>query len=39
MLLGMIRKNVENKYVMAIDWNIVDQHMERVEKSLINKTR
>merc|ERR1712223_1987124 len=39
MLLGFIRKNPENKFVLAIDWSKVDNHMQRVAKSLQQKTR
>ena len=39
MLLGFIRKNSNNKFVMAIDWPKVDSHMARVNKSLELKTR
>ena len=34
MLLGFIRKKADNKLVLAIDWTKVDQHMEKVKKSL-----
>jgi len=30
MLLGFIRKSVENKFILAIDWTRVDQHMAAV---------
>jgi hypothetical protein len=39
MLLGLVRKNLQNKFIMAIDWSRVDQHMERVKASLANRTR
>jgi histone acetyltransferase MYST4 len=39
MLLGFIRKSVDNKFILAIDWSKVDAHMDRVEKSLKAGTR
>merc|ERR1712018_276949 len=39
MLLGFIRKNPENKFVLAIDWSKVDGHMAKVNSSLEAKTR
>ena len=39
MLLGFIRKNMANKFLLALDWNKVEQHMQRVAKSLHQKTR
>ena len=39
MLLGLVRKNLQNKFIMAIDWSRVDQHMERVKASLASRTR
>ena len=39
MLLGFIRKSVENKFILAVDWKRVDQHMEKVEKALKAGTR
>ena len=39
MLLGFIRKNMQNKFVLALDWNKVDQHMQKVEKALKYRTR
>ena len=39
MLLSFVRKNPENKFILAIDWTKVDQHMQRVATSLANKTR
>jgi hypothetical protein len=39
MLLSFVRKNLENKFVLAIDWTKVEQHMQRVAASLANKTR
>ena len=36
MLLGFIRKNSSNKFVLAVDWDEVDRHMNRLKKS---KTR
>merc|ERR1712098_667318 len=34
MLLGFIRKSVDNKFILAIDWTKVDSHMEKVKKAL-----
>jgi hypothetical protein len=39
MLLSFVRKNSQNKFILAIDWSRVDQHMQRVSASLANKTR
>ena len=39
MLLSFVRKNHNNKFILAIDWPRVDQHMQRVAASLANKTR
>merc|ERR1712045_652074 len=39
MLLGFIRKNPENKFVLAIDWSKVDGHMAKVNSALEAKTR
>ena len=39
MLLGFIRKSVDNKFVLAIDWTKVDAHMAKVAKSLTGGTR
>merc|ERR1711981_1093170 len=39
MLLGFIRKNMTNKFLLALDWTKVDQHMQKVTKSLQQKTR
>ena len=39
MILGFIRKNMTNKFMLALDWNKVDQHMQKVAKSLQQKTR
>ena len=39
MLLGFIRKSMSNKFLLALDWAKVDQHMQRVAKSLQQKTR
>merc|ERR1711981_105355 len=39
MLLGFIRKNMQNKFVLALDWNKINQHMQKVEKSLKYRTR
>jgi len=39
MLLSFIRKNNNNKFILAVDWVRVDQHMQRVAASLANKTR
>lgn len=39
MLLGFIRKSVENKFILAIDWTKVDTHMDKVAKSLKGGTR
>ena len=39
MLLGFIRKNMGNKFLLALDWTKVDQHMQRVTKSLQQQTR
>merc|ERR1711974_246026 len=38
-LLGFIRKNPENKFVLAIDWSKVDGHMAKVNSALEAKTR
>merc|ERR1719414_1279147 len=34
MLLGFIRKNPNNKFVLAVDWSKVDAHMAKVNASL-----
>merc|ERR1712106_929284 len=34
MLLGFIRKSVDNKFILAIDWTKVDSHMDKVKKAL-----
>merc|ERR1712226_888446 len=39
MLLGFIRKNPENKFVLAIDWSKVDGHMAKVNSALEAQTR
>ena len=39
MLLGFIRKNPSNKFVLAIDWSKVDGHMAKVNSSLAQGTR
>merc|ERR1719361_752840 len=39
MLLGFIRKNPTNKFVLAIDWSKVDAHMAKVNQALEAKTR
>merc|ERR1712029_109127 len=39
MLLGFIRKNPDNKFVLAIDWTKVEQHMAKVNSSLAGGTR
>ena len=39
MLLGFIRKNPENKFVLAIDWTKVESHMAKVNSSLAGGTR
>ena len=39
MLLGFIRKNMNNKFLLSLDWNKIDQHMQKVQKSLQQKTR
>merc|ERR1712154_395576 len=31
---GFIRKSVDNKFILAIDWTKVDSHMEKVKKAL-----
>jgi histone acetyltransferase MYST4 len=36
MLLGFIRKSIDNKFILSIDWTKVDTHMARVNSS---KTR
>merc|ERR1711993_192611 len=38
-ILGFIRKNMANKFLLALDWGKVDHHMQRVAKSLQQKTR
>ena len=38
MLLGFIWK-MDNKFILAIDWTKVDDHMVKVEASLTKKTR
>ena len=38
-LLGFIRKSMANKFLLALDWNKVDSHMQKVTKSLLQKTR
>ena len=39
MLLGFIRKNPENKFVLAIDWTKVESQMAKVNSSLAGGTR
>jgi hypothetical protein len=39
MLLSFVRKNNKNKFILAVDWQRVDQHMQKVAESLANKTR
>merc|ERR1719414_383776 len=39
MLLGFIRKNMGNKFLLALDWTKVDNHMQRVAKSLQQKNK
>merc|ERR1711953_221263 len=39
MLLGFIRKNPENKFVLAIDWSKLDGHMAKVNSALEAQTR
>ena len=39
MLLGFVRPNVDNKFVLAVDWTKVNVHVEKVEKSLNQGTR
>ena len=39
MLLGFIRKSVDNRFILAIEWGKVDAHMEKVAKSLEAGTR
>ena len=34
MLLGFIKKQTGNKFLLSIDWTKVDSHMEKVKKSL-----
>ena len=33
MLLGFIRKSVDNKFILSIDWSKVESHMARVNSS------
>ena len=39
MLLGFVRPNKDNKFVLAIDWTKVNVHIEKVEKALNQGTR
>ena len=39
MLTGFIRKNPDNKFVLAIDWTKVEGHMAKVNSSLAGGTR
>merc|ERR1711860_469556 len=39
MLLGFIRKNPNNKFVLAVDWSKVDAHMAKDNASLAASTR
>ena len=39
MLLGFLRKSVDNRFVLAIDWQKVEAHMAKVEKALKGGTR
>jgi histone acetyltransferase MYST4 len=38
-LLGYLRKNEENKYILAVDWNKVDRCMEKIRSSIENSSR
>merc|ERR1719245_797910 len=35
MLLGFIKKQTGNKFLLSIDWTKVDSHMEKVKRSLM----
>ena len=39
MLLGFVRKSVDNKFVLAVDWTRVEAHADKVQKSLDGGTR
>ena len=39
MLIGFIRKNTNNKFVLSVDWSKVDSHMAKVNASLEAQTR
>ena len=39
MLLGFLRKSVDNRFILAVDWSKVDLHMEKVARSLAASTR
>jgi phosphatidylserine decarboxylase len=39
MLLGFMRKNLNNKFILAIDWSKVEAHMAKVNASLAASTR
>jgi hypothetical protein len=38
-LLEFIKDNSEKKFLLAVDWNKVVQHVEKVKKSYLAKTR
>ena len=39
MLLGFLRKSIENKFVLAVDWAKVDAHVARAKASREKGTR
>ncbi|XP_059098251.1 histone acetyltransferase KAT6A-like isoform X2 [Tigriopus californicus] len=39
MLLGFIRKSVDNQFILTMDWSKVDQHMDRLKQALDRGTR
>ena len=39
MLLGFVRKSVDNRFVLAVDWTRVQGHADKVAKALEGGTR
>ncbi len=39
MLLGFLRKSVENRFVLAVDWRRVGSHVEKVARAARDGTR
>ena len=39
MLLGFLRKSVDNRFILAVDWSVVDAHDRRAKEAVAAGTR